>query len=182
MTPTLLRADLTSDLHSHKQQWHADFEDLSKKLNQQAATLQNQLQQIHPPSPDQPAQAQPALVQPAIPIPRQIDVNAQVDCTKSISSTKSKEPEGDHISTKTPMKSAPDDSPQLSQTSQMTHSRISRGGIRPRKYPHPKGRVLDDAEITSLSHCEHEESKEEEERQRELYHREQHQRTKEPQQ
>jgi hypothetical protein len=58
-----LREDLTSDFHSHKQQCHADFEDLSKKLNQQAATLQNQLHQIRPPSPVQPAQAQPALVQ-----------------------------------------------------------------------------------------------------------------------
>ena len=58
----------------------------------------------------------------------------------------------------------------------MTSSCITSGDIRPCKYPHPTDRVLDDAELTALSHCKHETSEEEEERQRERYHQEQHHR------
>jgi molecular chaperone GrpE (heat shock protein) len=127
-----LSANLAADLLSYKKLYHADFDDLRKKVTQQATTIQNQLTQTT--------------------IPNQIDVTGQLDCAKSTSSTKSKEPEGDHISTRTPTKSTPDESSQSSQKSQTTTSRITQGGIRPRKYPHPKDRELDDTELTALSH------------------------------
>jgi hypothetical protein len=139
-------AELTAEYLSAKQQ-----------LDAKVATIHTQLQQ-----PPLTLQTQPS-------VPNQIDVQDQPDGTKSTSSSKSREPEGAHISATKPVQ---DDSSHSSEHTQMTSSRLAPGGIRPRKYPHPK-RELEDAELTALSYCEHEESEQEEEHQREIYHREQ---------